>query len=608
MEQLKRRRTNSLEDSDDIKRKQFYGKIIDTNSLYKESLIHFEDLSNEIFYEIFEYLDFYHVYKAFSNLKKRFENLIIDSKLPIKINISFISKTNFQHYYTDIIIPCLHRVKSLRITILLAVNIILLSRNNISKFIRLETLILDNIEPSYLRNLEWLNILPRLSSLVIISDGYTNDQAEIYHQIFQLPVLRYCKVLLGIHYMPIVSSLPFATNKYSPIEHLVINNNLHLDTLYVILSYVPQLRRLSIPVLFEAVNKQRITFPIALNYLTYISLQLGFITFDDFELLIKNIFYKLQILRLSTSHDITYLDADRWQNLILSHMSNLNVFDLQFIYFVESDEDITFIYDVQINKFTSSFWIERQWFFSTQYSCRQNQYSIMFYSAKPYKRKNFILQEIIKEKINFDAVYHINIENIRAITNYMNYFPNITKLTLDCNLYPICDSIGSSLTRIIPLKQITKLVIDYNTLSIMQLVHLLDFTVNIHTLKLASISLNEIDSSLIQQNVTFQLVSMANIVKNLILEEECSLEKIELLMALCPRLEDLVINGFTFSLPSIIRLLLSKSNNNNRYLSSLCILEMTDGIGDSLKRVIKQEKLLDDFSIKYVYRKLFLWW
>ncbi|CAF4091400.1 unnamed protein product [Rotaria sordida] len=608
MEQLKRRRTNSLEDSDDIKRKQFYGKIIDTNSLYKESLIHFEDLSNEIFYEIFEYLDFYHVYKAFSNLKKRFENLIIDSKLPIKINISFISKTNFQHYYTDIIIPCLHRVKSLRITILLAVNIILLSRNNISKFIRLETLILDNIEPSYLRNLEWLNILPRLSSLVIISDGYTNDQAEIYHQIFQLPVLRSCKVLLGIHYMPIVSSLPFATNKSSPIGHLLIHHNLHLDTLYVILSYVPQLRRLSIPVLFEAVNKQRITFPIALNYLTYISLQLGFITFDVFELLIKNIFYKLQILRLSTSHDITYLDADRWQNLILSHMSNLNVFDLQFIYFVESDEDITFIYDVQINKFTSSFWIERQWFFSTQYSCRQNQYSIMFYSAKPYKRKNFILQEIIKEKINFDAVYHINIENIRAITNYMNYFPNITKLTLDCNLYPICDSIGSSLTRIIPLKQITKLVIDYNTLSIMQLVHLLDFTVNIHTLKLASISLNEIDSSLIQQNVTFQLVSMANIVKNLILEEECSLEKIELLMALCPRLEDLVINGFTFSLPSIIRLLLSKSNNNNRYLSSLCILEMTDGIGDSLKRVIKQEKLLDDFSIKYVYRKLFLWW
>ncbi len=54
--------------------------------------------------------------------------------------------------------------------------------------------------------------------------------------------------------MPLVSSLQFATNKYSPIEYRVINNNIYLDIFYIILSYVPQFRRLSIPVLFESEN------------------------------------------------------------------------------------------------------------------------------------------------------------------------------------------------------------------------------------------------------------------------------------------------------------------------------------------------------------------
>ena len=37
-----------------------------------------ENFSNEIFYEIFDYLDGYDIYKAFSNLNNRFENLLIN--------------------------------------------------------------------------------------------------------------------------------------------------------------------------------------------------------------------------------------------------------------------------------------------------------------------------------------------------------------------------------------------------------------------------------------------------------------------------------------------------------------------------------------------------
>jgi len=52
---------------------------------------------------------------------------------------------------------------------------------------------------------------------------------------------------------------------------------------------------------------------------------LFFFDFNQFEQLIKGIFRQLHVLRISTKHDITYLDGNRWEQLILSSMPNLRV-------------------------------------------------------------------------------------------------------------------------------------------------------------------------------------------------------------------------------------------------------------------------------------------
>ena len=59
-------------------------------------------------------------------------------------------------------------------------------------------------------------------------------------------------------------------------------------------------------------------------------------------------------------HDITYLDANRWEQIILSYMSNLQEFHMKHGYCIYSDPHY-------INQFTSSFWIERpvEIFYST---------------------------------------------------------------------------------------------------------------------------------------------------------------------------------------------------------------------------------------------------
>jgi hypothetical protein len=65
------------------------------------------NLSNELIYEIFEFLHPHQAFQAFYDLNKRFENLFVYSNLRIKINIISTSKSAFQRYITHYYTTCL---------------------------------------------------------------------------------------------------------------------------------------------------------------------------------------------------------------------------------------------------------------------------------------------------------------------------------------------------------------------------------------------------------------------------------------------------------------------------------------------------------------------
>ncbi|CAF1062997.1 unnamed protein product [Rotaria sordida] len=93
------------------------------------------------------------------------------------------------------------------------------------------------------------------------------------------------------------------------------------------------------------------------------------------------------------TNDVTYADNKRWERLILSHMPNLRVFDIRHEDWPKHANNNQLVLDTQINPFTSSFWIERQWFFEHQcYHLRYTDCTI-FYSINPYRRKNYVLYE-----------------------------------------------------------------------------------------------------------------------------------------------------------------------------------------------------------------------
>ena len=255
-----------------------------------------------------------------------------------------------------------------------------------TNLIRLETLIIDSIISIYIEDVvNHLSSLPVLSSLVIISIGRITNQSEIYQKIFRLPTLKYCQTSLGT--LGVLNSLPVATSEFSPIEHLVINGRILRYQIGNLLSYAPQLRRLSLGHLDRCTRSQAYMNSISLNYLTHVSLKLCWISFEDFDLLVRDFFRQVQVLHITVDYvgNLEYINAERWERLISSHMPNLRVFDFQHQYNLLDFNEDRQTYESRFHQFNSTFWLKRQWFFEYQYQSNEHSDIAVFYTINPYR-------------------------------------------------------------------------------------------------------------------------------------------------------------------------------------------------------------------------------
>jgi hypothetical protein len=587
-----------------------------------ESITHFENFANEIILEIFDYLAFYDIWKAFSNLNRRFENILTDPSFPIKINISLVSTSNFEDYYTNTIMINKDRIQLLQLSNPFSIHFILPSLYRISEFLRLKTLILRDMESHYIENLLQYSIdLPNLTSLTIIPINHIEDSNNLYHQLFRLPVLKYCKVLIKQqhHSMPLKIDL----HQFSPITHLIISYRCNLYDLSILLSFVPHLRRLSCYNLLELSYTQIEIQSIILKNLTHLFIEAERLTFDQVELFISKLSHQLQVFHFSTVYDPTYLNADRWEQFILSYLPYIQIFNIKL--FPNYDDDRISCH-TSIDQFTSSFWSERRWFFTHEYYSSKKSlasfYSIepyrydkmkcilfkifLYFRGKQYTLYNWIYQDTYpyEKNRNFNSVHHVSIKGKLNTINSSIYFPNTTELTIYDYIDQSFDSISATLDRIIPLIQLTKLNIQCQNFCFGKVIDLLYFSPNIQTLILNSISHTKINALSIQQSITFQSVSNTNKILNVRIEQNCTMENVKLIIELCPRLQYLAINIDYNVIHLFTEFLSLITNEKTRPLVYLCLLN----IPERLYRMIRLGKLPDQYSVKFIDHNLHLWW
>ncbi len=139
-----------------------------------------------------------------------------------------------------------------------------------------------------------------------------------------------------------------------------------------------------------------------------------------------------------------------------------------------------------------------------------------------------------------------------------------------------------------------------------QLIELLRFTSNLRTLKFPFLSMSDTEYTSIQQSKSFIFVSNTNNIKTVSLSGMRRLEEAKFLVILFPRLEHLTTGIVRKDFEPFVRFLLSETKNNNYGLFFLCISRVPKLCIREVKKLIKLEKFLNDYLIKYINRDLYL--
>ncbi|CAF4992107.1 unnamed protein product, partial [Rotaria sp. Silwood1] len=357
-----------------------------------------ENLSNELFHEIFDYLDGIDIYLAFSNLNHRFQQLLTSSSILYKIElIHQSSKEIFMLIYEQ----NKHKIYSINFQIPVYINQLLTSFIIDSSFNHLQSLVIEDIQPDKLISfLITLKSLPQLFLLDIRTMHVMGDLNNIYRLIFALPILKYNKLYLYGNECSIPIPMTATRKPFSTIEYLHIAHYYTFDELSALISYTPKLRHLNLSHINQDNSDVETMLPINLDNLTYISMYTNNINFDEFEIFIENIYSKLKTLYVTFLYqDITFLHAYRWEQLILRYLSQLKKFSLKYY------EHKYSIYSGERNQFVSPFWIERKLIFNVEI----NEYNILYlvcpYSKRWYEYKNFTVDYLTSTQLTIKYVF-----------------------------------------------------------------------------------------------------------------------------------------------------------------------------------------------------------
>jgi hypothetical protein len=250
-------------------------------------------------------------------------------------------------------------------------------------FLNLQSITLKEISSfQLLVVLFYLKSLPGLSSLSVRFNDRFCDLGEIYRIIFHLPVLKYLLMVTPDPDCDVLDiSLPTAIDgEFSSIEYLVIFHPCKFHELINILSYTPRLSRLYCAHVDETDDEIESEMSFKLSNLIYLRIHLFSVYFFEFEMFLLELCSRLEFLNVHIlCPDESYLDADRWEQLISHHIPSLNKFHFDYTDFVNDDFQIN-SNQALINRFTSPFWIQHKWIFKFSLDS-----SLLSYSIHPYK-------------------------------------------------------------------------------------------------------------------------------------------------------------------------------------------------------------------------------
>ncbi|CAF4365997.1 unnamed protein product [Rotaria sp. Silwood2] len=557
----------------------------------RKSINSIEQLSNEMFYEIFDYLLCQDIYKAFSNLNNRFENLLFNSSYLLTIRFSSESESIFDDRYKHLIDSNKYQIISLH-----SDNQSLINKFNILytidlSFNHLQSIILHEIATFQLMKLLFrLKSLPRLFSLTVFLDHCDDDLGDIYRVVFHLSYLKYFKLNIS-DYQALNLNIPIATNaQFSSIEYLVIYHRLTLNELTNLLSHTPQLTHLCCFNVTESEDDIKSEALMKLNNLRHLTISINHLRFDKFEKFLVKLSSQLRILSVTINgSDKNYLNGARFEYIISQHIPYLNKLIFCYTDTIDNDFEIKPCHAL-VNDFTSLFYLKRQWIFRIFINNDK-----IIYLIRPSRDLCHDFQEFIN-LIN-SSIYslrgaHISIrsnlhtkENEPFINKIIPLFEmlNVTRLNIDCS--QIIPNIFLKILSLLP---------------------------NLDSMRIISFPPSEKLLLINENSKMFYLFLGNNKITKLSLRDIPNFEQMFLIMNLFSHIKFIELQQISnYNVELIIRCTLWKiqiTNNNN--LKTLCV-NVDEGSHDELEKLqkmINSENLVEDYIIYRRHDKYYLEW
>ncbi|CAF1540473.1 unnamed protein product [Adineta ricciae] len=541
-----------------------------------------ENLSNECFYEIFDYLAGCEIYEAFSNLNFRFQQILRSCSLAYKIiSNESTSYEMFTKSYRQIMRHHQSQILSIHIDVndsqYLTASLFIVN----SQYIRLESLVFYTIEadPLY-RLLQNLRELPRLFSLKIdTQSSLTLKQINYAYQLaFALPKLNSFEFDTGIHDNRKVRLLSISTPKQmSGITRLFMGQSCSFQEVYPFLTYTPKLRRL---ILAYVVDDQldaeeenvEYTVPIILKNLTHLVIERCETKFDALRLHLERIrlpelrFFRCKIDYIPDFHGVTRFDADQWASLIEKHFPQLKICHLTYPEWNFNSNGCEILEgNIQLNRFYAPFWVQRQWILNIVVNKRNIVVSIY-----PYKKQWY---ELTLDDIDNNLTLRLMLKNQLYSDDFLTFF-----------------------RKIVGIREIGYLEIDYITIE--KLIQILNLLPKLIALKISSLSTTQAKSLSNDELEILKKISKENQITKIYLEQMNHIEEICFLLTYCPQMTYLKIGTIgSLDIDLFLRIILLKISDHPLQFLSFAMPLADDETVKQLQTMIDFEKLLFDYTI-----------
>jgi hypothetical protein len=333
----------------------------------------FEDLSNDLVYEIFDYVGYILTFMGFSQLNKRFSTLVNDSPLPLSINVLREMSDDYKELWDFVIGPQRHRIRCLHLTDLTCTDKFFSIYFIDASFACLESITLGSITP-----IRFLSILPELQSLpclyrlsvrmetVLVEPP---DMTGIYQILLNLESLKYLKFSTPDYGISAndtfnIYELSILKQETSNLEYLIIQHPISVYDMLKITRYTHQLRHLFVESLEESSCLEDASCTISkLPQLTKLIINNCNFTVEDWSSLLNGFDCRLKTLKMQTDLPSSFLINQQWKQLIIAKISDLDIFKIHFIEQGSTGDEHDKKLHVQnaVNFVFDPFWYEQGW-------------------------------------------------------------------------------------------------------------------------------------------------------------------------------------------------------------------------------------------------------